>query len=251
MTSLPSRAALVLAPALCCMLALASRAHASPLTPMVQPDSLRDLPIVEVPASGTSTDAMAVILSGDGGWADIDRQIGTVLAADGVPVVGLDSRHYFRHQRTPEEASRDLARIIDYYLPKWGKSHVILVGYSHGADVLPFMAADLPASVRAHVSEVALLGVAHNANFKFHAIDLVMDRHRQSDFQTLPEIEALKGMPILCFYGEKEKDTACRDLGPSQATVIAMPGGHHLGGQYQAMAARIFAAGVAAGTPAH
>ncbi len=40
-------------------------------------------------------DTMAIILSGDGGWRDIDASIAKMMQADGVPVVGLDSLRYF------------------------------------------------------------------------------------------------------------------------------------------------------------
>jgi type IV secretory pathway VirJ component len=205
-------------------------------------DSLRDLPIVELPATGPASSAMAIIVSGDGGWAKIDKQIGGALAAEGVPVVGLDSRAYFRQSRTPQQASRDLARLMRQYLHAWGKRRVILVGYSRGADVLPFMADDLPDSLRRHVSEIALLGAANHASFTFHLVDLVMDRHRKSDLATLPAIEALTGARVLCFYGTRETDTVCPALRRSVATIIAMPGGHHFGGDYRAMAMRILTA---------
>lgn len=221
----------------------AASAYEHDTLPIAHTDSLRGLPIVEVPARGQASDTMAVIISGDGGWADLDKKIGGVLSSDGIPVIGLDSRHYFHQERSPEETSRDLARILDHYIPAWHAAHVILIGYSHGADVLPFMAAGLPAPLLQRVSEIALVGAAHNATFKFHAIDLVMNKHRSSDQPTLPEIEKLTSKPILCFYGVKEKDTVCRDLAPVQATVIAMPGGHHFGGKYQMIAQRILAGG--------
>ena len=42
-----------------------------------------------------SADYFAVIISGDGGWASIDRQIGNDLADKGVQVVGLNALKYF------------------------------------------------------------------------------------------------------------------------------------------------------------
>ncbi|HEX6965739.1 MAG TPA: AcvB/VirJ family lysyl-phosphatidylglycerol hydrolase [Gemmatimonadaceae bacterium] len=217
----------------------AASAYEHDTLPVAQTDSLRGLPVVEVPAAGHPSDTMAVIISGDGGWADLDKKIGEVLSSDGVPVVGLDTRHYLHQERSPEETSHDLARILDHYLSAWNAKHVILIGYSHGADLLPFMAAGLPAPLLQHVSEIALVGVAHNATFKYHTIDLLMNKHRATDLQTLPEIEKLTSKPILCFYGVKEKDTVCRDLTPAQATVIPFPGGHHFGGHYQLIAQRI------------
>src|SRR5665213_3679516 len=53
------------------------------------PPALKDLPLVEVPATGTGNDdVFAVLLSGDGGWAGIDRKVAQSLAERGIPVVG-------------------------------------------------------------------------------------------------------------------------------------------------------------------
>ena len=52
----------------------------------------------------------------------------------------------------------------------------------------------------------------------------------------LPEVEKLKGMPVLCFCGEKESDSLCKDLGPNLAKTISLPGGHHFGGKYDFIA---------------
>jgi type IV secretory pathway VirJ component len=42
-----------------------------------------------------------VLISGDGGWASIDKGIAKALVARGVPVAGLDSLRYFWSERTP------------------------------------------------------------------------------------------------------------------------------------------------------
>jgi type IV secretory pathway VirJ component len=99
-----------------------------------------------VPAQpGTApSDTIAVMLSGDGGWAGLDKEVAAALSANGIRVVGLDSLRYFWTARTPEGLAADLGRIIDYYVSQLGKQRVLLVGYSQGADVLPFAVNRLP-----------------------------------------------------------------------------------------------------------
>ena len=83
---------------------------APPPPPRGAAPSLAGLPLIEVPlaagdAAGTS-DAFAIMISGDGGWAGLDRDIARAFVARGIPVVGLDSLRYFWHARTPEQATR-------------------------------------------------------------------------------------------------------------------------------------------------
>jgi type IV secretory pathway VirJ component len=198
---------------------------------------VRDLPLIEL-RSIRGSPVLAVVVSGDGGWASLDRQIGEDFAARGVPVVGLNSLQYFWKARTPDRAAADLTRILRHYLQAWNASEVVLVGYSRGADVLPFMVTRLPDDLRRRIRVIALLGVSLVAGFEFHFTDLLGATHR-TDRPTVPEIDRLHGLRVLCIYGTDETDSACRQLPRDLATVIALPGGHHFDGAYDEIARRI------------
>ena len=116
---------------------------------------------------------MAIIISGDGGWAGIDRDIAGALSRKGLDVVGLNSLQYFWTRRTPEETSRDLERILRHYLTQWKKEHVVLIGYSFGADVLPFMVSRLSPSMLDRVSLIVLMGLDEKIDFEFHLTDWI------------------------------------------------------------------------------
>ena len=178
-----------------------------------------DLPLVELPGRGTRIGVLAVILSGDGGWANIDRDIGTELAAHGVDVVGLDSLRYFWTRRKPPDgAAADLGRILRRYLAAWHARRVLLLGYSRGADVLPFMANRLPPALQARVALVGLLGPSTSVDFQFHLSDWIADTARTTALPVRPEVEKLRGMPILCIHGEDESDSLCPKLDAGLAT---------------------------------
>jgi type IV secretory pathway VirJ component len=199
-----------------------------------QPLSLKDLPLVEVPAKEPGVhNVLAVILSGDGGWTGIDRDIADTLSHKGVPVVGLNTLQYFWKKRTPEESSRALDRIIRNYLLKWKKERAILIGYSLGADLLPFMANRLPKEVLDHVSLIALLGPGEKVDFEFHLTYWLGGQSGGKARLVLPEVEKLKGKKILCFCGDQETDSLCHKMDTSLAKIIILKGGHHFGGDYE------------------
>ncbi|MDA8139641.1 MAG: hypothetical protein M0036_13405 [Desulfobacteraceae bacterium] len=201
-----------------------------------------DLPIVEVIAKAPQKNVMAVLLTGDGGWAGIDREIAAGLAQQGVSVVGLDSLKYFWTARTPDSAARDLTRLLDYYLGAWQKEKAVLVGYSLGADVLPFMAARLPDNLRGRIALIALLAPSRQTAFEFHLRDWIGGSDPSDQYPILPEVEKLRDLPLLCFCGKEERDSLCRDRLPPHATVITMAGAHHLGGDDASIVKRIIAA---------
>jgi len=202
------------------------------------PAQLADLPIVEVPATGGGN-RFAVLLSGDGGWAGIDKSLGTAFAAQGVPVAGFDSLRYFWSARTPDGLAADLDRVIRYYAARWGRTEVLLVGYSQGADVLPFALNRLPESTRARVRLTALLGPGQKASFEFHLTNWIGPG---GDLPIAPEALKLSAANTLCIFGLDEKDSLCPELVPDHAQAMPLAGGHHFGGEYGALAARILAA---------
>lgn len=204
-----------------------------------QADELKDLPLVEVPTTGPTGDTLAVILSGDGGWASIDRELGNTLAAQGVPVAGLNSLQYFWTRRTPEGATRDLERVLRYYFAAWHTDKAILIGYSRGADVLPFMANRLPSDLLARVQLVALLGPGQAVDFEFHLTDWLGDSARKTARPVLPEVAKLKGTKVLCFYGSEEEDSLCKNLDATLAKTIVLKGGHHFAANYPTLAEAI------------
>lgn len=200
-----------------------------------------DLPLVEVPSSGGGRDELAVVLSGDGGWTNIDRDLGEALAESGVPVVGWNSLQYYWKRRTPEEASSDLGRVLTRYLASWHKERAVILGYSYGADVAPFLVARLPESLRRRVALVGLLGLSPSASFEFHVAEW-LGSVDADERPVAPEIEKLRGLPLLCLYGSEEADSPCRRLDPRLATAVELGGGHHFGGDYAAVAKRVLAA---------
>jgi type IV secretory pathway VirJ component len=173
---------------------------------------------------------MAVLITGDGGWAGFDQNIAGKLAANGVAVVGLNSLKYFWTARTPIGASRDLAQILGHYLIAWKKEKAMLIGYSLGADVLPFMVARLPADIRQRIALIALLAPSRQTAFEFHLSDWIGGSAGKEQYATGPEVSKLTELPLLCFYGKEENESLCRAPLPPKAAVIPMPGGHHLSG---------------------
>jgi type IV secretory pathway VirJ component len=193
---------------------------------------LKDLPLVELPAAGEK-EFLAVIVSGDGGWASLDRDVGIYLSGIGIPVVGLNSLRYFWTARTPEESSRDLNRILSHYLNAWRKKRAVLIGYSFGADVLPFMASRLPAEMRGRVSGLVLLGPSMAAKFEFHLTDWIGGPGSATGEPVLPELEKIAGPKVLCLAGSEETDSLCQKADRRKIKVELLPGGHHFGRDYE------------------
>jgi type IV secretory pathway VirJ component len=205
--------------------------------------ALRDLPIVTIPSTRPGS-WMAVIYSGDGGWRDLDKRVGEILARSGTPIAGVDSLRYFWRAKTPEQVAEDLAAIIAHYGEVWNRKQVVVIGYSFGAGIVPFAVNRLPAAARARVVQLSLLGLSARAPFEFRmsgwlgGLGLEGDPYKDAPL-VLPELTRIDLRQVQCFYGEEERDTLCPAPELAAAELIRTTGGHHFDGDYDALAARI------------
>ena len=197
-------------------------------------DDLRDLPLTVIPAAGAA-DVAAVIYSGDGGWRDIDMQIGRALAAAGVRVVGVDCLRYFWTERRPEQIAADLSRLLRHYGREWQVRRFLLVGYSFGADILPFAVNRLPAADRAQVVQISLLGLSRTASFRI-SVTGWLGWSSSTDVPILPEAKRLDPALVQCFFGEDDRDSLCRAPALHAFEIIQTGGGHHFDGNYRGLA---------------
>jgi type IV secretory pathway VirJ component len=212
---------------------LATKADAALPPP---PASLADLPLVEVRAAAGGP-TFAVLLSGDGGWAGLDKKVAAALAAKGIDVVGVDSLRYFWTPRTPQGLADDVDRVVRYYAAHWHKTGVVLVGYSQGADVLPFAINRLPSASRQLVTYAVMMGLGKKASFEFHVGNWLGGESDAIPIQ--PEAAKLQPNMTLCLYGAEEKDSLCPQLAPDSVEAHVMAGGHHFDGAYEELASLI------------
>jgi len=216
--------------------------------------------LVELAADGAAASdgrPLVVMISGDGGWRDLDKTIAEYLRGHGANVVGWDSLRYFWHEKTPEELAADLDAVIRRYAEPWHASDVVLAGYSFGAGVLPFAYNRLPEATRAKVSQLSLLGFSADADFEIHISGWIGAPPSDEARPVGPELAQIAPGLIQCFYGEEEDDSLCPSLEASGAEIIRTAGDHHFNGDYDALAKRILD-GIArrhqrssAGTPAN
>ena len=207
-------------------------------------DSERDagnpfgLPLTILDAKPTR-DTMAVIYSGDGGWRDIDKEVGDVLQQQGVPVVGFDSLHYFWSERDPQVTADDLAKVMSYYRKHWNVRNVLLIGYSFGADVLPRTFNLLPAGEKAHVRQVTLMALSHMVDYKVSVLGWLGASGDGKGGDPLDDIKRIDPALVQCIYGTDEEDDACPQLKGTGVDVIGIDGGHHFDEDYPALTRRV------------
>lgn len=211
------------------------------LDALAQAAGALDLPVEELPVAKPAFDTMAIFYSGDGGWRDIDRQVGTYLQQAGVPVVGVDSLRYFWAERTPQQTADDLSRMIRHYRQHWGVSHVLLIGYSFGADILPESYDLLPAADQAHVVQMSLMSMTHDRDYEVHVTGW-LGLSSGSDQDPTRDLLKVPSKLVQCISGDGDDEDACHDLTSRGYDMVTLPGGHHFDGDYETVSGHILRA---------
>ena len=116
---------------------------------------------------------------------------------------------------------------------------MLLIGYSFGADVLPFVITRLPQDLRERIASVSLLGIDAHASFEVRIADWV--GNDQGGAPTRPELDAMGQVPVLCIYGEGEADSICPGLSAAGVEREQIGKGHHFSGEYAMLADHILA----------
>ena len=196
------------------------------------------LPLIEVPLDTLRPGApLVVLLTGDGGWSGRVQEMARELRRQGISTVGWNSLRYYWRGRAPEEAATDLAHVIHHYRTLWRAGPVLLVGYSFGADVAPFLANRLPPAQRAQLAGVAVVGFSRGANFHFFIPDWI-GRAVGRSYPTHPEVQKLadSGVPVLCINGLREESKGCDGLDHAGVEVVLLPTGHRFNGYFDEIA---------------
>lgn len=202
-------------------------------------DSLSDLPITEIAPQGSPGPRIAIMLTGDGGWAGLDKGVAAVLSQHGVRVVGLSSLQFFWHKRTPQDITDATTRIVAHYAARYPNARFVLIGYSFGASLVPVVGNRLPDVQRSKIAGGVMISPDDSAVFEIKVGDW-FGNVKQADALPLASEVAHAKIPLVCVSGITEDGAWCplaAKLGPMR--LVQLPGGHHYDGDYDKLGAAI------------
>jgi type IV secretory pathway VirJ component len=191
-------------------------------------EEVKNLPLIITNSKVKDKDAPVVLLiSGDGGWYGFEQNIADHLAKEGIPTVGLDSKKYFWKRRTPEETASDIAKALNFYGNEWGRKKFVLIGYSLGAEIVPFIVNGLPDDVKSRVESAVLLSPATTTDFEIHISNMLGMGNRQNTYNTIDEIIKMQSIHTLIIFGDGEKTEIPGLLSTTSVVIRKIPGDHH------------------------
>ncbi|SFE78191.1 virulence protein (VirJ) [Chitinophaga sp. CF118] len=198
------------------------------------------LPVtVKVPANVSAEHPIVFFITGDGGMKKFSADMVNIFAGRGYPVIGLNTLKYFWNKKSPQQAAADVSALLQYYSSQWNNHAFILVGYSMGADVLPFIYQHLSAVFQSQTQHLVFMSPSASTDMVVHISDMLGKTSTPGSMSVPGAMNSITGKPLLLVFGQDEKDFDLKSLTISNYHQIVLPGGHHYNEDAQSVVQQI------------
>ena len=182
-----------------------------------------DLPLQYTDNADTGK-PMILYISGDGGMNSFTTSLIQSLNQKGYAVLALDAKSYFWHKKEPAEFATAMTQAVSSYMHNKKKNSFVVLGYSFGADVAPFLATRLPSSLASKCKGVLMLSPSGHTDFEIKIMDMLGWGSKKEN-NVITELNKVV-LPATLFFGQDEKDFPVNDV-TIRKQVVVMSGGHH------------------------
>lgn len=168
-------------------------------------------------------------LSGDGGFNKFSTSLCEDFNKEGYDIIALNSKSYFWDKQTPEQTTSDINNYLSKKIAGRKNQQIVLIGYSFGADVLPFIISRLPKNIHDKVIVSFLMAPSGSTDFEIHWSD-IFGGNSKRDRDVVTEINKLDGENIVIITGSDDEHLALNKISLKKYTHEVLPGGHHFDG---------------------
>jgi type IV secretory pathway VirJ component len=191
--------------------------------------SAQDLPVTAW--NGDSLDKRPLIfyVSGDGGINRFSTQLCETIKNEGYDVAALNARSYFYSRKTPEQTAFDFGNYLNQIIKGRINQQIVLIGYSFGADIVPFILNRLPNYIHTKVMVSFLMASSGSTDFEIHWSDILGGNSKRK-MDVVSEINRLAGDSIVIISAGNDHSLDINKITLHTYTREVLPGGHHFDG---------------------
>lgn len=176
-------------------------------------------------------------ISGDAGFNTFSKSFGEDLHTFGYDVFALNTKAYFWNQKTPEQTSSDIENYINQQLKNRKNQKVIVIGYSFGADVTPFVYNRFSNDLKNKIQKVFIIGPSKSNDFKIH-LEEYFGQDPKGSLLVIPEINKMTNIPLMVVLSDFEfANFPYKDIKlGNNYQMKHIAGDHHYGGNTKMLA---------------
>lgn len=198
-------------------------------------DSKNDFKITEW--NNNSDKPLIFYISGDAGFNTFSKNLGENLHAFGYDVFALDTKAYFWNKKTPQQTSTDIQDYINKQLKNRKNQNVIIVGFSFGADVTPFVYNRFSEDLKNKIQKVFIVGPSKSNDFQIHLQEYFGEELKGS-LSVISEINKMGNIPVMVVLSDFEfANFPYKEITLGKNYQMQhLAGDHHYGGNTQMLA---------------
>lgn len=190
--------------------------------------SAQDFPIKEW-ASASQDKPLIFYLSGDGGLNKFSNSLCNGISKKGYEVIELNSKSYFWDKKTPQQTAVDVNNYLVKKISGRKNQQIVMIGYSFGADVLPFILTRLPKDVHDKILASFLMASSGSTDFEIHWAD-IFGGNSKRDMDVVSEVNKLVDDKIIIISSSDDRHLEANKITLKRYTHEILPGGHHFDG---------------------
>lgn len=165
---------------------------------------------MEMPPAGAG-ERLALVLTGEGRRPSASvQELVMGLARGGLPTIAIGAE---TADATPGMVGERVDSVLRDLMARWHRGRIVLVGYHEGAGMAPFVANRIGADLRSRIDLLALAGLQPRVGFRRGPGRWLERLPRPTDLPVIPELERLRGIPVLCVDRESSsREVFCSSL---------------------------------------
>jgi type IV secretory pathway VirJ component len=165
-------------------------------------------------------------ITGDGGWRGFDIKLANEFKVHEMSYRTLNAFRYFWSAKSPDQLAKDMTPLLRDYLIKLHRTELVLVGFSFGAEIMPFLFNRLPEDIQVKVKQIVLITPAGTSDFAIHLTDMIGAEHTY-EYNVVSEVEKIKMTRVLTIFGSKERSTFPENHKQDNVKILFVKGSHH------------------------
>lgn len=154
-------------------------------------------------------------------------------------MLGSIPENIFWNEKQPKQVADEISEAVEYYMKLWNRSSFILIGYSFGACVSPFIIPELNSSLKGSLKGIYCFSPDETGDFKIHITDLLNFNTTQK-YDVLSQMKVIKSWNPICIFGGGETPEKQDRFLKGGIRVEIIPGAHHYDNDYNAVTDIIF-----------
>lgn len=178
-------------------------------------------------------------ISGDGGFNGFSTDLCNAINKAGYRITAVNARSYFWNKKTPEQTAADITSYLMKVFNNRQNQQLVLVGYSFGADVMPFIVNKLPDAIHKKLVSVLLLAPSTSTDFEIHWTD-IFGGHTKRSMDVVAEVNKMDVPKTVILMGEDDLAYfPLKKVNLKNYTPEILPGSHHFAGDTDELTKRM------------